>query len=129
MKLIVILSLAVLSFWAHGLELTDADISGKWRVTTIEMGSLGEIPSGSDDFFQFNNGVFTSSAMGEKSNPAPYSLENDTIVVTHSNKTEKLKVLELSEEKMIFIADVYIKEKKMSAGNIKFTIQRSSNGN
>ncbi|WP_371196397.1 hypothetical protein [Glaciecola sp. SC05] len=129
MKSIVIFSLVILSFWTHAFELTDADISGKWGVASIEMGNLGEIPAGKDDFFQFNNGIFTSSAMGETSNPAPYSLENDTIVISHSSKTEKLKVLEVTEEKMIFIADIYINEKKMSAGNIKFTIRRSSSGN
>lgn len=118
-----------MSFCTQAFELTDADISGKWKVASIEMGSLGEIPAGKDDFFQFNDGIFTSSAMGEISNPAPYSLANDTIVVSHSNKTEKLKVLEVSEEKMIFIADIYINDKKMSAGNIKFTIRRSSSGN
>ncbi|TRY33457.1 hypothetical protein [Aliiglaciecola sp. M165] len=127
MHKIFFLSLFLLSFSAHASELSESKVTGKWDVVALIMGSLGEMPAGEGDFFLFENGNFTSSAMGEVST-ATYTIEENKIVVTHPTKKEVLTINELTSEKMLFTVDLYVNGKKMTAGNISFKLVKSANG-
>ena len=123
MRKIVLFVLFLLSFSVMALDLTEDKIIGKWHIETIVMGTLGELPAGENDFFNFEKGIFTSAAQGESSQ-APYELEENRIIVTHPNKIEVFTVTKLTEEQMTFFVDVFVNGKKMSAGNISFKLRR-----
>lgn len=108
------------------MALSESEVLGKWNVTTILMGSLGEIPAGENDFFQFENGTFTSVSQGEKTE-ANYTLEDSQIIVIYPHKKEVLTVTKLTKNDMTFFVDVFINGKKMSASNISFKLTRSDN--
>ncbi|WJG10802.1 hypothetical protein [Aliiglaciecola sp. LCG003] len=124
---IFFLSLFLLSFSAQASEVSESSVSGKWDVVAVIMGTLGELPAGEGDYFLFENGNFTSSAMGEVSS-ATYTVEENKIVVTHPTKKEVLTITELTNEKMLFTVDLYVNGKKMTAGNISFKLIKSVNG-
>lgn len=124
MRYTLTLLLFLLSTNVHAQTVTQASIAGKWSIESIEMGPMGVLPASKGDHFKFEKGIATIVSMGEVSEPAPYVIEGNNIVVTHSNKIEKLNVIELSDTQIKFILDLYINEKKMSAGNIIFTLTR-----
>ncbi|NMP17706.1 hypothetical protein [Thalassotalea sp. Y01] len=120
--------LLLFPFYVYSMDITESAISGKWNVTAIVMGSLGELPAGKNDYFKFENGILLSSAQGEESEAA-YTLEENKIVVTYPNKKEVLTVTKFTENEMTFFVNVFVNGKELSAGNISFKLLRPKSGN
>ena len=122
MKIAILIITFLSSFVAHALTIDKETVEGKWQVKTIAMGDFGEMPAGDNEFFIFQNGNLSITSSIAKDSKAQYSIENDRIVTIYPNKIEKLKVIELQNNKMVFVLELYKGDKKMSADNIIYTL-------
>ena len=117
---LLILSFISISFQVNAFELKS--VEGRWKVDSISMVGLGDMPAGDGDFFIFDGNVFKSISTEAADSTAPFVIRENKIVISYPDRVEKLNITELTSKKMVFILEVYKGDKKISADNMIFTL-------